>query len=94
MYIKKLKAASALHTTTDARVVLELTARETQIIGNALYRYITGGKNGDKEVRNIYSDWMVIQQLMETGRLDDWTVERVQDYRGDQYTPVKGDDNL
>lgn len=82
MWIKTLNAAPALYS-SESDATLILTRRDVLIINGALYRYITGGKNNDMDVRKLYSDLMIVEQLMETGRLDDWTVERVKEYRSE-----------
>lgn len=94
MWIKNLSVAPLIAKRDEARSTLEFTGRDIHIINNALYRYITGGQNYNEEVCRLYADLMVVEQLMEAGVLDNWTIERVQDYRGNQITPIKGDGNL
>lgn len=80
MRIKTLNVAPALYS-SESDTTLTFTRRDVHIINSALYRYITGGKNNDMDIRKLYSDLMIVEQLMEAGCLDDWTVERVKEYR-------------
>ena len=80
MWIKTLNAAPALYS-SEADTTLTLTRSDVHTINSALYRYITNGKNKDTDVRKLYSDLMIVEQLMEAGCLDDWTVEKVKEYR-------------
>ena len=80
MWIKTLNAAPALYS-SESDATLTLTRSDVHIINSALYRYIADGKNKDMDIRKLYSDLMIVEQLMEAGRLDDWTVERVEEYR-------------
>lgn len=82
MWIKTLNAAPALYS-SESDATLTLTRSDVHIINSALYRYITGGKNKDMDIRKLYSDLMIVEQLMEAGCLDDWTVERVKEYRSE-----------
>ena len=80
MWIKTLNAAPTLYS-SESDATLTLTRSDVHIINSALYRYIADGKNKDMDIRKLYSDLMIVEQLMEAGRLDDWTVERVEEYR-------------
>ena len=80
MWIKTLNAAPTLYS-SESDATLTLTRSDVHIINSALYRYIAGGKNEDMDIRKLYSDLMIVEQLMEAGRLDDWTVEKVKEYR-------------
>jgi hypothetical protein len=92
MWIKSLNAASSYSHSESARVTLELTRQDMHYLTNALYRYITGGQNQNKDVCHLYSDLLIADQLMETGVVDDWTIDRVQDYRAGQYIPSDDDE--
>lgn len=92
MWIKSLAAASSYSHPETARVTLELTRQDMRFLTNALYRYITGGQNQNKDVCHLYSDLLIADQLMETGVIDDWTIDRVQDYRTGQYIPSDDDE--
>lgn len=80
MWIKTLNAAPALYS-SESDVTLTLTRSDVHIMNSALYRYIADGKNKDTDIRKLYSDLMIVEQLMEAGCLDDWTVEKVKEYR-------------
>lgn len=80
MWIKTLNAAPALYS-SESDATLTLTRSDVHIINSALYRYIADGKNKDMDIRKLYSDLMIVEQLMEAGCLDDWTVEKVKEYR-------------
>ena len=80
MWIKTLNSAPTLYS-SESDATLTLTRSDVHIINSALYRYIADGKNKDMDIRKLYSDLMIVEQLMEAGRLDDWTVERVEEYR-------------
>lgn len=80
MWIKTLNAAPALYS-SESDATLTLTRSDVYIINSALYRYIADGKNKDMDIRKLYSDLMIVEQLMEAGCLDDWTVEKVTEYR-------------
>ena len=82
MWIKTLNAAPALYS-AESDATLTLTRSDVHIINSALYRYIADGKNKDMDIRKLYSDLMIVEQLMEAGRLDDWTVEKVKEYRSE-----------
>ena len=84
MWIKSLAAASSYSHPESARVTLEFTRQDMRFITNALYRYITGGQNQNKDVCRLYSNLLIAEQLMETGVVDDWTIERVQEYRSEE----------
>ena len=82
MRIKTLNAAPTLYS-SESDATLTLTRSDVHIINSALYRYIADGKNKDMDIRKLYSDLMIVEQLMEAGCLDDWTVERVKEYRNE-----------
>lgn len=82
MWIKSLAAASSYSYPESARVTLELTRQDMRFLTNALYRYITGGQNQNKDVCHLYSDLLIADQLMETGVIDDWTIEQIAIHRG------------
>lgn len=92
MWIKSLNAASSYSHPETARVTLELTRQDMRFLTNALYHYIKGGQNQNKDVCHLYSDLLIADQLMETGVVDDWTIDRVQDYRAGQYIPSDDDE--
>lgn len=80
MWIKTLNAAPALYS-SESDATLTLTRSDVHIINSALYRYIADVKNKDMDIRKLYSDLMIVEQLMEAGCLDNWTVEKVNEYR-------------
>lgn len=64
MWIKTLNAAPALYS-AESDATLTLTRSDVHIINSALYRYIADGKNKDMDIRKLYSDLMIVEQLME-----------------------------
>ena len=92
MWIKSLNVASSYSHPESARVTLEFTRQDVRFLTNALYHYIKGGQNQNREVCHLYSDLLIAEQLMEAGVLDNWTIERVQDYRSGQYIPSDEDE--
>ena len=92
MWIKSLNVASSYSHPESARVTLEFTRQDVRFLTNALYHYIKGGQNQNREVCHLYSDLLIAEQLMETGVIDDWTIDRVKDYRAGQYIPSDEDE--
>lgn len=58
-----------------AKAVVELTHEDVSEITNALYERMK--KHPHAENKRRYSDFMILLQLLESGTLDNWTVERV-----------------
>ena len=55
MWIKSLAVASSYSHPETARVTLELTRQDMRFLTNALYHYIKGGQNQNKDVCHLYS---------------------------------------
>ena len=81
MRIKNLTAASSYSYQESAEVTLELTRQDMRFLTNALCRYINDSQNQNRDICRLYSDLLITDQLMDTGIIDDWTMDRVQDYR-------------
>lgn len=81
MRIKNLTAASSCSYQESARVTLELTRQDMRFLTNALCHYINGSQNQNRDICRLYSDLLITDQLMDTGVIDDQTMDRVQDYR-------------
>lgn len=78
MRIKEAKCANPAVQQDKNEAVVQLTYWDVSEIARALYKVM--GKN--EKVKKLYSDFMILHQLLETGTLDDWTLERVAIHRG------------
>ena len=65
---------------------MNITNKVSEITG------ATYGQSQNEDACRLYADLMIIEQLMEAGVLDNWTIERVQDYRSGQYIPSDEDE--
>ena len=64
-----------------AKAIVELTHDDVSEITNALYKRMK--EHPYPEQKRRYSDFMILLQLLESGTLDNWTVERVKEYRSE-----------
>ena len=87
MTIKELKGGTSLESNKDNKIVIELNPKEVADIAHGLYK--TMGKN--ETTKRLYSDFMVAHYLLESGKLDDWAIERIATHRG--MTGIKQVDN-
>ena len=81
MRIEKLTVVPFAEKMSDAKVSVELTGREIHLLSCALYRYIAGGQADSGEVNTLYSDVLMTEELTKWGRVDDWTVGKIMEYR-------------
>lgn len=78
MVIRQLNGGAPLAQMKDNNATVELTYKDVSDIARSLYKMMSR----DESVKKLYSDFMILHQLLETGTLDDWTVERVAIHRG------------
>lgn len=81
MRIKNLTAASSYSRQESTKVTLELTRQDMRFLTNALYHYINDSQNQNRDICRLYSDLLIADQLMDTGTIDDCTMDRVKDCR-------------
>lgn len=80
MRINEYRGNYPLSLIDQAKAIVELTHEDVSEITNALYKRMK--KHPYPEQKRRYSDFMILLQLLESGTVDDWTVEQIATYRG------------
>lgn len=68
----------------QAKAIVELTHEDVSEITNALYKRMKEREHPLPEQKKLCTDFMILLQLLESGTLDDWTINRVKNLRIEQ----------
>lgn len=79
MRINEYRGNYPLSLIDQAKAIVELTHEDVSEITNALYKRMKEHPYPGQKRR--YTDFMILLQLLESGTFDDWTVEKVKEYR-------------
>lgn len=66
----------------QAKAIVELTHEDVSEITNALYKRMKEHPYPKQKKR--YTDFMILLQLLESGTLDNWTIDQVKNLRSEQ----------
>ena len=65
----------------DEKAVIELSKEEVLRIAACLYKRLDDEWKNWPSIKEVYSDFLVLCSLIESGRVDNWTIERTVHHR-------------
>lgn len=82
MRINEYRGNFPLSLIDQAKAIVELTHEDVSEITNALYKRMK--EHPLPEQKKLCTDFMILLQLLESGTLDNWTIDRVKNFRTEQ----------
>ena len=82
MRINEYRGNFPLSLIDQAKAIVELTHEDVSEITNALYKRMK--EHPYPEQKKRCTDFMILLQLLESGTLDNWTIDRVKNFRTEQ----------